>query len=415
MIKKIKVKDLKVGMFVHDFNCNWVKHPFFVNQMKIKDDKVKDKLLQYGIKEILIDIDQGCDVGGSTVEEIKLDPVKEVVKPDKEQKSDEAGESEVIQKKTVQQVPLEREINRARKIQNETVKAVGQVINDIKMGKHVETKTLEPVVDDMVNSILRNQDALLSMGLLRKTDEYLYYHSMSVCVLMMTFARHMGFDPEEIKEVGIGAMLHDIGTTKVPPVILKKTGRLTDAEYDIIKTHVIHTKDILSSAEGVSELAVRAASEHHERIDGSGYPEGLKEDDISVYGQIIAIVDVYDALTTGRTYRGRIPPTESLKILYDNSGTKFSRELVQKFIRCVGIYPVGTVVRLKSGLLGIVVSHHEDNLLAPKVRVVYNTDTDTPVAIPYDIDLAETPDNSKDVIVCYETAEKWQLWPEVYI
>jgi HD-GYP domain-containing protein (c-di-GMP phosphodiesterase class II) len=415
MIKKIKVKDLKVGMFVHDFNCSWVKHPFFVNQIKIKDNQIKDKLVQYGIKEIFIDTDRSYDVGGSTVEEIKLDPDTEIVTPGKEKKSGEPEESEVKQKKTVQRVPLEREINRARKIQNETVKAVEQVITDIKMGKHVEAKSLKPVVDDMVSSILRNQDALLSMGLLRKTDEYLYYHSMSVCVLMMTFARYMGFDPEEIKEIGIGAMLHDIGTTKVPPVILKKTGKLTDAEYDIIKTHVIHSKDILSSAEGVSELAVRAASEHHERIDGSGYPEGLKEDGISVYGQIIAIVDVYDALTTGRTYRGRIPPTESLKILYDNGGTKFSRELVQKFIRCVGIYPVGTVVRLKSGLIGIVINHHEDNLLKPKVRVVYNADTDTPVALPYDIDLAETSDMSEDVIVCCVPAEKWQLWPEVYI
>jgi HD-GYP domain-containing protein (c-di-GMP phosphodiesterase class II) len=415
MIKKIKVKDLKVGMFVHDFNCSWVKHPFFVNQIKINDRKVIDKLAQHDIKEIFIDTDLGLDVGGSMVEEMKQAPVLEAVKPDKEKISDEPEESEVKLKETVQRVPLEREMSRARKVQKETVKAVEQVMNDIKMGMQVEAKNLEPVVDDMVSSILRNQDALLSMGLLRKTDEYLYYHSMSVCVLMMTFARYLGYDPALIKEVGIGAMLHDIGTTQVPAVILKKTGRLTDAEYDIIKTHVIHTRDILGNAEGVSELAVRAACEHHERIDGSGYPERLKADDISLYGQIIAIVDVYDALTTGRTYRGKIPPTESMKILYDNSGTKFSRELVQKFIRCVGIYPVGTVVRLKSGLICVVVSHHEHNLLKPKVRVVFNADTDTPVALPYDIDLAETSGVSEDVIVCYEPAEKWKLRPEVYI
>lgn len=174
--------------------------------------------------------------------------------------------------------------------------------------------------------------------MLRKTDEYLYTHSLNVCTLTVSFGKFLGFDSQLLREIGIGSLLHDIGTVKIPQAILHKKSALSEEEYNEIKKHVQYGREILEETEGVTETSIITAYHHHERLDGSGYPNGLKGDKISYAGQAIAIIDVYDALTTKKCYRRKIPPTQALEMIYDWSGSQFNRELVQKFIRVPEMY-----------------------------------------------------------------------------
>jgi len=175
-------------------------------------------------------------------------------------------------------------------------------------------------------------------------------------------------------------------------------------------------REILEETDGVTETAIITAYHHHERLDGSGYPHGLKADKISYSGQALAIVDVYDSLTTKKCYRRKIPPTQALEMIYEWSERQFNRELVQKFIRCIGIYPVGSLVRLESGLIGVVIDHCEDNLLQPVVRAIYNRKTDRYIPVPYDIDLSQPQGSGgRERILSYEFQEELNIQPEMYL
>jgi HD-GYP domain-containing protein (c-di-GMP phosphodiesterase class II) len=218
-----------------------------------------------------------------------------------------------------------------------------------------------------------------------------------------------------LREVGIGAMLHDIGTAYVPQGILNKESELTDLEYKQIKLHVEFGRTLLEQAKDISYTSLMTVYQHHERLDGSGYPNCLTGDDITPFGQAIAIVDVYDALTTKRCYKNKYPPTKALKLLYEWGGTTFNKELVERFIRSIGIYPAGSLVRLESGLLGIVIDHNEENSLQPVVRIVYDTHKDRYITIPYDMNLSDSARNSAgDKIVGCEPLDRWKLQPEAY-
>jgi len=404
MIKKVKVEQLKPGMYIDDLNATWLKHPFFGNSLKVKNDKVIETIISNGIKEVYIDTDLGLDVPDApTKDEIHKALDKKIIKI-AEQKTD-----------LVQPVSVYEEINHAKKVKNEAKKTVQKVMDDVMGGKKIERERIEDLVDNITNSVFRNQDALMGLGKMRKVDEYLYNHSMSVCVLMTSFAKQFGFDTDTIREIGMGAMLHDIGTTKVPISIRHKTTELSDGEYKEIKEHVEYGRNILEETSGVSDTSIITAYQHHERLNGSGYPNGLKGDEISVYGQAIAIVDVYDALTSKRCYKRQITPTEALKILFEWEGDHFNGEFIQKFIRCIGVYPVGTLVRLESGLLGVVVNHGEESLLKPIVRIVYDTKRDSRIVIPYDVDLSNPGKYGEDRVVGYEQPETWDILPEVYL
>jgi len=263
----------------------------------------------------------------------------------------------------------------------------------------------------MVESIFRNQDALMSLSRIRKKDEYTYYHSMSVCALMVSFARQMGFDKCLINEVGVGAMLHDIGKMKISHGILNKNDKLTTEEYEMMKGHVLIGKSILEETVGISETSILMCAEHHERIDGSGYPNNLKGDQMSVFGQMTAIVDVYDAMTSDRCYQKKMNPSEVLRKLFEWSSHHFNLDLVQRFIRCVGIYPIGTLVRLESGMLAVVIDHGETDILKPTVRVIFNTKREM-LVIPYDLDLSN---NGGDRVLRYEAPEQWDIDPIAYL
>jgi len=245
---------------------------------------------------------------------------------------------------------------------------------------------------------------------LRKKDEYTFDHSVSVGVLLLAFCRSMGFDQETTRAIGLGGLLHDVGKMAVPLAILNKPSALNEDEFRKIQQHVIYCKEILATTHNLPLPAAQIAMEHHERFDGTGYPHGLAADAISQGGQMAAIADVFDALTSDRCYRDGIDQVEVLRKLYGWSRSHFNEGLVHRFIRCVGVYPAGTLVQLESGMLGVVVES-TDNLLRPVVRLIYDTRHDWAIR-EKDIDLSKP--NGKgggDRIISYESAKRWRINP----
>ena len=400
MIKRINTKQLKPGMFIDDMNCGWLRHPFLINKITITNDEMIARIVKHGIREVYIDTEKGLAV--------KDAPTKEEINREIQVEMDRVAESKPA---PIPQVPIQDELKKAREIKKEAKKTIHNIMDDVRFGKQIETVKVENVVSKMVKSIFRNQDALLSMGRLKKLDEYTYMHSMTVGILMIAFGKHLGLDKQTLHEIGIGAMLHDIGKMHIPQELLVSDKKLNDDEYEIIKEHVVHSRTELEKTDGIPSVSIQIAAQHHERIDGSGYPEGLKGDEISIFGRAAAIADVYDAMTSKRTYQNRFEPTEVLRKLFEWSEHIYDKQMVHQFIRCVGIYPVGTLVRLENGMLAVVLKHGEESLLQPTVKIVYNSEKNRYVK-PSIIDLSK---NGNNKIISHEPSEQWEIEPELHL
>jgi HD-GYP domain-containing protein (c-di-GMP phosphodiesterase class II) len=395
MIKKVKIEFLRPGMFVHDFNCGWLENPFFQNSILLSSERMVEKVIRQGIREVYIDTQKGLDIAEAIPEE----EVKKKIQFELKKVVDTAPEKVI-------EVPALKEIKEAKNVQSEAKKIVHNIMDDVKLGKQIEVEKVTPVVEKITDSIFRNKDALTSLGRIKRKHEYTFLHSVNVCALMVSFSRTLGHDRKTINDIGVGALLHDVGKMKVPMEILNKAGKLTDDEFAQMKNHVVQSDIILSGTPGISQTALDVAAQHHERYDGTGYPKGLKGDEISFFGQMAAIVDVYDAITSDRVYHKGMEVADALRKLFEWGKFHFNNSLVHTYIRTVGIYPVGSLVRLESGLLGVVVEAGADNLLLPLVCVVYDTKKFTHVD-SYNMDLSK-PDGG-DTIVCHESPKKWNI------
>jgi putative nucleotidyltransferase with HDIG domain len=402
MIKKIKVEQLKPGVFVHDFNSGWLHHPFLKNRAKIKTDNEIQKIIKYRIHEVYIDTDKGLDIDDAPTQQ----QVVEEIQTEIDKLSAPAqGNS---------RLPLKQEIADAKRFINEAKNITRHLMDDVRLGKQIDMQQVENLVDRMTQSILNSKDALISLARIKNKDEYTYLHSLAVSALCISFADHLGLDSKKIKQIGIGGLLHDIGKVKVPIGILNKPGALTEKEFEIMKQHVHHGSCILQQTK-IDEPSVSVTAHHHERLDGTGYPDGLKGDQISFFGQMAAVVDIYDALTSERCYKRSMLPTQALRKLFEWSHSYLNKELVEKFIAHVGIYPIGTLVRLRSGFLGVVIRHGEKGLLYPVVRAVYNTRKEVQI-VPFNIDLSKKASaGDSDEITGCESPERWNIRPYIYL
>jgi len=400
MIKCIDVSDLKLGMYIHDLNCDWMSHPFLLKRFLLTDEAAIHKIVEAGIHQVYIDTRKGLDVAHApTVNEVKRKLEQEIVEL-------ASQESPIASK-----VEAAAEYGRAQLIHHEANLIVRGMLQDVRLGKQVELEMVAPSVEKMTTSILRNGGALLSLCRIKDKDNYTFQHSVSVGALMVSFCNAMDMSAEIIHHAGIGGMLHDIGKMKVPDSILNKPGKLTEQEFAVMKCHVVESKRILLATKGISDTAVQVAAQHHERHDGSGYPEGLKGEQISQLGQMAAIVDVYDALTSDRCYHKGMAPTDALRKIFEWSKFHFNPVLVQAFMRCIGIYPVGTLVRLESGRLGVVIEQNDSNLVSPKVKVFFSSKSNTYIP-PQIIDLSRSLGaGGGDKIVSHESPGKWKIDP----
>jgi putative nucleotidyltransferase with HDIG domain len=308
-----------------------------------------------------------------------------------------------------ERVSHQEELGFAKQIQKEANKVIHSVLGDVRMGKQIQVERLSPVVSQITESILRNQGTLVSLCRIREGDTYTFQHSVSVCTLLVSFCRYMEMSPEIIHEAGIGGMLHDIGKMRVPDHILNKPGKLTDQEFAIMQDHVVLGLDILRQTPGISRTVIQVAGEHHERFEGSGYPEQIRGSEISLLGRMAAIVDVYDAITSNRIYHLGMEPPAALTKLFEWSDHHFDPELVQHFIQAIGIYPVGSLVKLESNRLAVVVEQGSQGLLFPTVRVIYDVERGRTIT-PKDLDLA-APESAGDSIIRNEEPETWGIDP----
>jgi putative nucleotidyltransferase with HDIG domain len=404
MIKKIKVEQLKPGVFVDDFNCGWLHHPFLTDRTMLKTDKQIQKVVKYGIRELYIDTDKGLDIDDAPTQ----------------READQEIQSEFDQLIAPAAGPndsrdFKAELARAKQLIGEAKITTQKFMRNVRLGKRMEINHVESTVDKMTDSILRNKDALVSLLRIKEVDEYTYVHSISVSALCISFAQGLGLDSTKIKQIGIGGLVHDIGKMKAPLEILNKPGPLSEKEFEIMKRHVKDGVSTLQQYPNLDQDCTCVTSHHHERLDGTGYPDGLKGDEISEFGQIAAIVDIYDALSSERCYKHAMPPTEALKKLLEWSQSYLNRELVEKFIAHLGIYPIGTLVRLENSLLAVVVDHGEKNLLHPVVRAVYDVKKALRLE-PFDIVLEGqiNAGNPYGIVGC-ESPEKWQIKPIDYL
>jgi len=395
MIKQIRVDQLKPGMYVHDLNCGWLDHPFLSNAFYVRDVATVDKIAEVGIRELYIDTVKGADVWAARSQR--------EVNADLDQRL-----QEIARKPPEKPIATEltEESVRARRLHGEANKIVRHMMDDIRMGQQIQIDRIEPLVENMVESIFRNQDALLPLVRLKNHDDYTFEHSVSVCALLVAFGRGMKLSKEVIKEMALGGLLHDVGKARIPDQILNKPAKLTDDEYVRIQSHVAQGRLLLDQTPGIGEIARQVTSQHHERFDGSGYPDRLAGGDISLYGQMAAIVDVYDAISSERVYHKGMSPTQALKKLLEWSAHHFEPQLVQAFIRAIGIYPTGTLVQLDSKRMGVVIEQNEKSLLEPVVRIFYHAGQQHYIP-PEIVDLAKVQDR----IASFENYEKWKIDP----
>lgn len=383
-------------MYIHDLNCGWLDHPFARSRFLIKDDKTLDQIRKLPISHLYIDTSKGLDLKGA--------PTQREVQARQQQAIDALLESNLPPPQPPQERrhTLDEELPHAATITRDAHRVINEMMQGIKIGKQVKVDEASAVVERMTRSLIRNPDALLALGRIRTVDQYTFEHSINVCTLMVAFGHFLGLHYHTISAIGTGAMLHDIGKVRIDDKILNKPGKLTEAEFRLMQTHVVLGEQLLAGS-SLDPVGLAVVLEHHERWDGSGYPRQLREEQISYYGQMAAIVDVYDALTSDRCYHAAMCPTEALRKIFEWSSQQFHPQLTQQFIRFIGVYPVGSCVRLSSGHLAIVMDRGEDRL-HPRVRLIYDTLRQRPVA-PTDLDLA----HSGDKIEGYGQPEQWGL------
>ena len=385
MIKRIPVSALKVGMYITDLNNDWIPHNTQRKQGVIKREETIEKIRKMGVQYIYIDVSRGADCQDS-------EPAAEVDRRN-ETALQNAG---ALKPGYAPKAPLAEEIIIAQRVHSQAQNLVGSFMNNVKIGGAIDVPPIHQLADELQNSVLRNANALSCLGRIREKDNYLLEHSVNLSVLMSLFGSYRKLAADILHQTIVGALLHDLGKILTPDEILHKPGRLTAEEFEVMKLHARHSRDILASTEGIGEIAVITAAQHHEKLDGSGYPEGLKGEEITEYGRMVAITDVYDAITSDRVYHKGMTPTQGLKKLLEWSGDHLDPVLVKQFIRCIGLYPVGSLVLLESGRLGVVVETNDDDQRLPVVRVMYHTRFRLPITVET-IDLSR-PGNQDRIV-----------------
>lgn len=403
MLKRISVDHLRPGMFLHEMCGSWMDHPFWRTRFRLESTEDIRLLQASSIREVWIDTAKGLDVeDGQAVAEAEA--AAEVT-----QLLDRAASGPGID----EPVGLAEEVVRAAKIVSKSKEAVTSMFNEARMGKALDTADAMPLVEEISNSITRNPGAIISLARLKTKDDYTYMHSVAVCALMVALARQMGLDEAAVRQAGMAGLLHDIGKMMIPLEILNKPGKLTDAEFEIVKSHPAEGHKLLLEGKGVDEVALDVCLHHHEKMDGTGYPDRLTADEISLFAKMGAVCDVYDAITSNRPYKNGWDPAESLRKMAEWSKGHFDPVVFQAFVKSLGIYPIGSLVRLESGRLGVVIDQSAKSLLTPLVKVFYSTKSHARI-VPEVVDLSQS--GVRDKIIAREDPEKWkfpdlnQLW-----
>ncbi len=384
MLKKIKSDDLSIGMYINKLEGNWLKHPFWKASFKLADIKDINTIKNSGISHVWIDTSKGDDI----------DSIQQ-------SQPEASGQLEQTAEAVITRVALDKEIETARETLARAKQATIDMFKDARMGNSVSIKEAAPLVDEISQSVARNPSAMLSISRMKNKDDYTYLHSVAVCALMIALGKQLAYKGD-LHSLGMAGLLHDIGKMGIPDEILNKPGKLTDQEFEIVKAHPLQGWEILKQSYGVDELALEVSLHHHEHVDGSGYPDKLSGKNLSLVARMAAVCDVYDAITSDRCYKKGWEPAEALKKMAEWKEGHFDDTVFKAFVKTVGIYPTGTLVKLHSGRLGIVTEQSTETLLKPKIKIFYSSSSHAP--IPHKIvDLTR----SQETIDSIEDPETW--------
>ncbi|ACY51742.1 HD-GYP domain [Vibrio antiquarius] len=357
---KIALADVGVGMFVTAIEHN--KRVNLANAGRISSPEGIKKLTASGVKYVWVD---------QTLSSQKcvFKPVDEsivAVEEEREPKSSDFSK--------VQRAYRSRDVQhkRAKKLIAEAKDLAQKLLNQTFEGKIIEVDEVEAWADDVIESVFIDSDALQCVSALRKKDSYLLEHSVNVACLLVSFGKYLGLDKQTLKQLAIGGIIHDVGKIKVDDKILHKPAKLTPEEFEHMKLHQVFAGEIILHVKGLSDVSRDVCLMHHEKLDGNGYPRGLKGDEIPIHGRMSCIVDIYDALTADRCYKKGMSSAEAFKILLSLTPFHLDADLVYKFINCVGVYPVGSIVELSDGRVGIVWSSNDSQALKPEVKCFYS-------------------------------------------
>lgn len=397
MLKRISVHQLALGMHLKEFCGSWMEHPFFRSSFVLTDEADIVAILDSSIKEVWIDCDKGVDVasGEAAVSEFESETqVEEELMPI------------ANEQRQVAPVSAAQEMDRAAAICRRSKQAVISMFEEARMGNTVEVGGAKLLVEEIADSVSRNPGALISLARLKTADDYTYLHSVAVCAMMVALAKQLGLDETQTRAAGLAGLLHDLGKAVMPMDVLNKPGKLTDAEFSIIKSHPVEGHKMLLGGVNVDPVAIEVCLYHHEKMDGSGYPDGLKGDQISLWARMGAVCDVYDAITSDRPYKSGWDPALSLRKMAEWTKGHFDPKVFQAFVKAMGIYPVGSLVRLSSGRIGVVMEQTVKSLTVPRVKVFFSTKTDMRI-LPEIIDLSLS--SCRDRIASREDPGRWHF------
>ncbi|CAN7747575.1 HD-GYP domain-containing protein [Pseudorhodoferax sp. LjRoot39] len=387
MLKRVPVADLTLGMFLHRFDGAWMDHPFWRQNFLLESAEDLARIRASGVRAAWVDMARS-------------------VLPEAALAAAQPAAQEPAQPAPSRRAPtgMEDELRTAVKLCGQARECITTVFEAARMGHLTDSSAARGLVEDVCDSVLRNPGALISLARLKTADSYTYMHSVAVCALMVSLATQLGLDEQQTRDAGLAGLLHDIGKAKVPLSILNKPGKLTDAEFDVVRSHPEHGHAMLLACGDVGEAVLDACLHHHEKMDGSGYPRRLQGQAISRIARMAALCDVYDAVTSDRPYKKAWDPAEAVRRMAEWAGGHFDKALFQAFVKSVGIYPVGSLVRLSSGRLAVVVEQ-SPALTTPKVKIFFSTKAQLRL-VPEVLDLSRTV-NEK--IVAREDPAQWRF------
>lgn len=399
MRKRIGVKQLRVGMYLDEFCCSWLEHPFWRSGFVITDAHDIELIQASKIAEVWIDISKGVDTASGVAST-----------------SDAEADAQIDAE--LQQVVLDRpdttaaegsasdeDYALAANLCAHAKQVVIELFQQVRMGKAVDTAGAECLVEEVLESVSRNTGALISLVRLKEVSEFTYMHSVAVCALMVALGLRLGLDRKNVCTAGLAGLMHDLGKATLPIDVLHKPGKLSDDEFSIVKRHPEEGLKLLQNCR-VDPAVLDVCANHHARMDGTGYPHGLKGDGISQFAKMAAVCDVYDAISSGRPYKSAWDPAESMRKMAEWANGHFDPVVFHAFVKSVGIYPVGSLVRLSSGKLGVVVGQSRESLLTPRVKVFFSTKLNARIA--HDVVDLSNP-KVKEKIEAREDPAKWNF------
>ena len=413
MLRRVPLDEVQIGMFVHAMEGSWLQHPFWKKRFVLDSEHDLQRLRDSDIPGIIIDDERGA------APVPKDDPTRQPIASAPASKprpgSNRVSEAEFAKPRapidllSTTPCSVAEETERARTIVGKSKRAVMKMFGEVRLGHAIEMQGVGSLVDEISASVARNPSALINVARLKSKDEYTYMHCVAVCALMINLARTLELNEVQVRELGLAGLLHDLGKMAVPDPVLNKPGKLTDEEFAVVRQHPQRGYDLLVENPDAPAIAAEVVLHHHEKYDGTGYPDGLKGEAISLYARMGAICDVYDAITSNRPYKDGWAPAESIARMLEWEG-HFDPKLLDAFVRSIGIYPIGTLVRLRSNRLGLVVAENKRDPTHPKVKAfyaIYERALTRPEIVTIGTSLRD------DAIIKRELPEHWNLgdWP----